>query len=247
MLSIVTIICGNLDDIEKTCASMDRQDSIAFQHIIVASGFSPEEKDLLLTRWHSTNRRFIFDQDRSLYNAMNIGLRAAKGSCVLFLNGGDVLVGSDALSMISGKQGKSCMAFSTAQRYEEDLYIRPPCRITNGSVTSCGHQGFVTPLDPSPAKRIYYNESNYISADQEWIRENIKHYGVDLHEEVLSVFQLGGISNRPSTRVIKLQLKAANYRSVVKLLAKIILYAFLRPRLYYYLMARFNRYKILDQ
>ena len=247
MLTIISITYNSLKDIKKTCSSLDCQIFNAFEHIIVASGFSIEDKEVLLTSCKSPCRRFIFDQDKSLYNAMNIGLRAAKGGWVLFLNGGDVLVVSDALSIISGKQGKSCMAFSTAQRYEEDLYIRPPCRITNGSVTSCGHQGFVTPLDPVPAKRIYYNESNYISADQEWIRENIKHYGVEMHEEVLSEFHLGGISSRPSTRAIKLQLNAANYRSVVKLLAKIVLYAFLSPRLYYYLMARFNRYKIVDQ
>lgn len=105
MLSIVSIIRRNLDDIEKTCTSIDRQDSIAFEHVIVASGFTSKDKEPLLKRWDSVNRTFIFDQDKSLYNAMNIGLRAAKGSCVLFLNGGDVLVGSDALLMISGKQG----------------------------------------------------------------------------------------------------------------------------------------------
>lgn len=237
----------SVPDIVKTSISVDQQDLIAYEHIVVASGFALEDKEVLLTSCKSPNRRFVFDQDKSLYNAMNIGLRAAKGGWMLFLNGGDILIGSDALSMISGKQGRSCIAFSTSQRYEEDLYIRPPCKIRNGSVLGCGHQGFVAPLDPDQSKRIYYNESNYISADQEWIRENIKRYGVELHDEVLSEFHLGGISNRPSIRAITLQLKAGKYRSVLKLIPKMVLYALVRPRRYYRLMARFNRYKIVNQ
>lgn len=246
MLTIISIIHKQLQDIEKTCGSVDIQGSSIFEHIIVASGFSAENKKILMKNWNSDNRKFIFDQDSSLYNAMNIGLNVAQGDWILFLNGGDVLFDASAIEMVIEKQKTSCLAFSTAQRFEQDLYIRPPCKIKRELISGCGHQGFVAPLDPDKSRRIYYNEANYISGDQEWIRLNIKRYGVDLHNEVLSEFHLGGISNRPSIRALTFQLKARNFRSVVKLLLKMVLYFLLHPRRYYKFMARFNRYKIIE-
>lgn len=247
MLSIVTVILKSYQELERTLASLEHQNIEYFEHVVVASGFSFNEKLRLEDRWSSKNRRFLFDQDNSLYNAMNMGLRAAQGDWILFLNGGDILWSPDAISMVMERKRASCLAFCTAQRYGRDLYIRPPCRMTKGSVVGCGHQGFVAPLDSDKSKRIYYNESNPISADQEWIRENINHYGIDLHDKILSEFRLGGVSNRPSIRAFKLQLEAGNLLSAVKLLPKMFLYSLLRPRRYYNLMARFHRYKIVNQ
>jgi glycosyltransferase involved in cell wall biosynthesis len=245
MISIVSIIYKNLTEIEKTCVSVDRQDARLLEHIIVAAGFSTEDKILLSNNWKSSNRIFIFDQDKSLYNAMNIGLIAAKGDSILFLNGGDTLKDHNSVSMIFNKQKFSCMAFSTLQRYGNSVYLRPPCKYRKRELVSCSHQGFVAPLDRDPSLRIRYNENSYISADQEWIRENVKRYGVDLHDEVLSEFQLGGLSNRPSLKALQLHLKSSDYLSVIKLFPKIILYFLLRPERYYRWLARFNRYKFL--
>lgn len=247
MLSIVSIIYKNLQEIERTCVSVEQQGSGSLEHIVVASGFQPIDKDALLKRWESSHRTFIFDQDRSLYNAMNIGLAAAKGNCILFLNGGDTLASPKSLSMIIARQRKSCLAFSTAQRYEHDLYIRPPCKVRNGRILGFCHQGFVAPLDPDQSDRIYYNEQNYIAADQEWVRENIKRYGVELQDEVLSVFRLGGISNRPSFNALKLQLQSGNVRSALRLLPKLFLHYLVSPKRYYNLLARLNRYEVVKR
>jgi glycosyltransferase involved in cell wall biosynthesis len=245
LITVVSVVYKNLEDLERTCDSLDRQDVRLFEHIVVASGLSAHDRLSLLEEWNAYNRRFIFDQDSSLYNAMNIGLRVAKGDWIVFLNGGDRFASADTILTISQKARFSCMAFATAQVYEEDIYIRPPCSFRQGKVSSCGHQGFVVPLERDPSRRTYYDESNYIGADQEWIRINVDRYGLSLHNDILAYFFLGGLSNRPTVKALWLQIQSRNFDSALKLPVKLFLYALFGPRRYYRTLAMLKGYKVL--
>ena len=244
MLSIVSIVYKSVQDIDRTCASVSGQENECFEHIIVASGFSSENKKLILEKWSSKRRKFLFDLDKSIYDAMNIGMGAAKGSAIIYLNGGDVFSSKESVSVILKNFNLSCIAFSTSQIYGQYIYIRPPCKFRRGEVVNCAHQGFVSPLEIDKSKRIYYNENNYISADHEWILASIRRYGVILNNEILAEFFLGGISNKPSLKGLKLQLSSGNYCSFLKLIPKMILYVAIGSNRYYYVMAKFNKYEI---
>jgi len=125
-LSIVTIFrLGEISELIKTLNSVKKQTCQPYQHLLVISNINDENEFKELLDYDSG--LFIINQDRSLYNAMNIGLHHADGDAVYFLNGGDQLHSINAIKIIIEKMkpGVDCLLFRTIQYYKNDGYIRP--------------------------------------------------------------------------------------------------------------------------
>lgn len=245
MLSVVTIVSKDLSAIMQTCDSVDSQTVLVYEHIVVVAGMQEQDKVQLVGRFGRPGRLFVFDQDTSIYNAMNIGLKKATGLWVLFLNGGDVFEGRDSVDFIMRNVAEDrCVVFGTVQADRENLYVRPPGKIKDGKISCCGHQGFVAPLDVNLKSRVFYNEKNLISADQQWMSECVHLYGADFVDYTVARFALGGISNRPTLLSFSMHMKSKRWPSAIKVILKMFLYKLLGRGRYYYLMAIFNGYQI---
>ncbi len=240
-LSIVTIVHSDTDALGKTCSSIDRQNNKCFEHIIVASGINDSQKTMLVKHLHTDNRKFIINEDTSLYNAMNIGINAARGNCILFLNGGDEFYTIESIQNIYKLwKPKTCMAFRTIQYYEGDKYIRPSLKKLSSLKNKPGHQGFVAPIHK---KNIYYDESKTINADGYWMRKNIQVYGLTTSSIVLSKFSLGGVSNFPSLYSIKRYAQANQYKKIPNEIIKIVFRLLLGVRMHYKILALIKSYE----
>ena len=106
-LSIITINYNNAAGLKKTLDSVAVQTYTDFEHIIVdgaSSDGSVEiireyEKQLHIT--HSTiHLLWSTEKDNGIYDAMNRGIRKAKGEYTLMLNSGDYLVDECVLERI---------------------------------------------------------------------------------------------------------------------------------------------------
>ena len=96
-LSIITINYNNAAGLKKTLDSVAMQTSIDFEHIIVDGASTDDSVEVIRTYSQSpiANRRkiqWISEPDTGIYNAMNKGVRMAKGEYTLMLNSGDYLV-----------------------------------------------------------------------------------------------------------------------------------------------------------
>src|ERR1700722_7323157 len=101
LLSIVTVSLNAGDTIERTLASVALQQvSFGVEHICVDGGSSDHTR-AIIDQWASRNSRIrrIYEPDKGIFDAMNKGLRAARGEYVLFLNADDFLVARDALAV----------------------------------------------------------------------------------------------------------------------------------------------------
>ena len=204
LLSIITIFkMGSLSDLKATVSSVKLQNAHNYEHIIVASsivdevGFEHEFKD--------GNTKIVLNKDHSLYDAMNIGLHMSCGDAVIFLNAGDEFNDSDSIRLVTTHfTGNRCLAFRTIQYYGNDYYVRPSIARMSNLMTYPGHQGFVAPLPI--AKKCTFNYVKYpISADSVWMGQLINLCGIDISSKVLSKFPLGGISNNPSIKSIRVK------------------------------------------
>lgn len=89
-LSIITINLNNLDGLQKTMQSVFEQTFTEYEYIIIDGGSTDGSKECIeqhsekLAHWAS-------EKDRGMYDAMNKGIRAAKGKYLMFLNSGDYL------------------------------------------------------------------------------------------------------------------------------------------------------------
>jgi len=86
-LSIITI-CYNQPDIEETCEAIVNQSFQDFEWIVVDGG-STDDTVKKLEKYKSRINVLISEKDEGRYDAMNKGIKLAKGEWLTFVNGGD--------------------------------------------------------------------------------------------------------------------------------------------------------------
>ena len=108
-LSIITINYNNATGLKKTLDSVAAQTCNDFEHIIVDGASTDGSVDVIReyeqkvtsNLSHLTSRLiWLSEPDTGIYNAMNKGVRLAKGEYTLMLNSGDYLVNENVIMMI---------------------------------------------------------------------------------------------------------------------------------------------------
>lgn len=96
-LSIITINRNNVAGLLKTMDSVFSQTFRDFEYIIVDGNSTDGSVELIKQYDNSSNDHFfwISELDNGIYNAMNKGIRIAKGEYIQFLNSGDILAKND--------------------------------------------------------------------------------------------------------------------------------------------------------
>lgn len=109
-LSIITINYNNAEGLRKTLASVASQTYRDIEHIIVDGASTDGSVDVIkeyenqLNITHSTiHILWSSEPDTGIYDAMNRGIRKAKGEYTLMLNSGDYLVDEYVLERIMPK------------------------------------------------------------------------------------------------------------------------------------------------
>jgi len=241
-LSVVTVYkFGAIEELKKTYNSILRQSYKPYELIMVLS--EVENVADVKKEFNGDFVKFIINKDCSLYNAMNIGLMACNGGAVIFLNGGDEFKDAESVALINRhfKDGR-CLAMRTIQENQGDFYVRPSLRYLNELVLSPAHQGFVAPLPD--AKKKLYSEIKKISSDVYWMRELMERCGVNICSDVVSKFQLGGVSNLPSINTVIIRYQEAGMKRATKEIIK-YLSCCLLGRKYYYRLIFFRKNEYL--
>lgn len=102
LFSIVTVVLNDREGLGRTRASLRRQSCRDFAWIVVDGGSEDGTRDEIVRSapeiawWRS-------GPDRGLYDAMNIGMAAATGDYLLFLNAGDELASPDSLERLAAE------------------------------------------------------------------------------------------------------------------------------------------------
>lgn len=113
-LSIITINYNNAEGLKKTLESVAVQTYTDFEYIIVDGASTDGSVDIIreyenqLHITHSTiHLLWSSEKDNGIYDAMNRGIRKAKGEYLLFLNSGDYLVDESVVGRIVPEFGKA--------------------------------------------------------------------------------------------------------------------------------------------
>lgn len=89
-VSIITINYNNAKGLEKTITSIVSQDRSDFEYIVIDGNSSDQSVDII--KKHEAHITYwISEPDSGIYNAMNKGIKQAKGEYVLFINSGDII------------------------------------------------------------------------------------------------------------------------------------------------------------
>lgn len=88
LITIITVTFNAEKVIGKTLSSLSGQTFSDFEHLVIDGNSTDHTLDIL-KKSALPSTKWISEPDKGLYDAMNKGLRMAKGKYVLFLNAGD--------------------------------------------------------------------------------------------------------------------------------------------------------------
>lgn len=99
--SLITITHNN-PDLETTLNSVKSQTTPPLEHIVV-DNLSTDNTEKIVAKYQKSAKYKVFyirESDTGRYQAMNKGIKLAKGKYLLFLNAGDTLASSDILKQV---------------------------------------------------------------------------------------------------------------------------------------------------
>lgn len=105
-ISIITINYNNLEGLRKTMESVASQTWKDFEYVVIDGGSTDGSKELI-EAYQDNIDYWVSESDKGIYNAMNKGIRAAKGAYVYFLNSGDTFCETDTLSSVNDSINES--------------------------------------------------------------------------------------------------------------------------------------------
>ena len=223
--SIITVHSGDLNELKKTIMSVDGQVLKPTKHFII----SPDKSIVKIKKFKKKYRFFILGKDKSIYNAMNIGLKKTRKDFIIFLNSGDVLHNNSVIKKIRKKINSNiCYVFKTYLKYKKNTYI-PKNNFFN-SKKYFPHPSFIRP--PIKNKLILFNENYKILSDGLWINKNIHEHGYIKLNKVVSIHYLGGVSSKPTLKFTIEKFKLS-LMSGFKELIKLILFTIIDQQNYY--------------
>ncbi|WP_124980932.1 glycosyltransferase family 2 protein [Nonlabens xiamenensis] len=95
-LSIITVNYNDAIGLERTLESVKTQSNTDYE-LLVIDGGSDDGSVEVIQEFSEYVDHWISESDDGIYNAMNKGIRAAKGEYVLFLNSGDAFYSPQAV------------------------------------------------------------------------------------------------------------------------------------------------------
>ena len=96
-LSIITVNLNNKEELEKTILSVINQSQRDFEFLVI-DGASTDGSCEVINKYRKEVDFWVSESDRGIYDAMNKGIRKAKGEYLLFLNSGVYLSTSQNLA-----------------------------------------------------------------------------------------------------------------------------------------------------
>ena len=179
LISVITVTYNAASVIDKTMKSLDIQTFKDFEHLVI-DGKSKDDTLKIINHFSLPQTHIISESDKGLYDAMNKGLRLAKGKFVLFLNAGDAFHSNDTLSNYAEQAKKNAdiiygdtVIVSPEGEVLGPRHLSVPDKLTNKSFANgmliC-HQAFMIKKELASEYNLRYR----FSADYDWCIRSIK-------------------------------------------------------------------------
>lgn len=222
LISVVTITFNAAETLPVTMESVAEQTFSDFEHIVV-DGASTDDTIILARRMGRPELRIISEPDEGLYDAMNKGLKGARGHYLIFLNSGDRFHDADTLKAYAeaiNRRNPDIIYGETDIVDIEGKRIGPrhlsvPEILTLDSFSQgmliC-HQAFMVRKDIVPL----YDTDYRFSADYDWCIRCIKASRagdrVNLHRVTIDYLEDGMTEkNKKASLVERFKIMAAHY------------------------------------
>ena len=102
--SIITVVKNDKTNIELTIKSLSRQNFSDYEHIIIDGNSSDGTSEVIKKAIRNQKKiNYIRKKDKNLYQALNRGIKVAKGDFVGILHSGDMYFNNKVLKLVNSK------------------------------------------------------------------------------------------------------------------------------------------------
>ncbi|MBU2952157.1 glycosyltransferase [Tamlana agarivorans] len=199
LISIITINYNDVKGLERTMESVLSQTFQDFEYIVIDGGSHDDSKELIEKNQEHIDY-WVSEPDSGIYNAMNKGIKKAKGEYLFFLNSGDDFTEKYALKkVVKHLNGEGFVYFNINKIDGKNFAIkRPPEKLTFKYLHSDlpPHQSTFIKKDLFD-KYGGYDERLKIVADWKFLILALLKYNSSYKyvDAVYTNFYLGGISS----------------------------------------------------
>lgn len=225
-IHIITVSDGKLRPLKLTLKSIDSQNFKNFKNFVI----SKKKISNIKKKYKSRKRVFIHKENSSIYEAMNYGLAKSNSNHLIFLNSGDTFFSNSSLEIIAHyitKNPKNCLMFISVLKNGKDYFI--PKKNIFFSKNFLTHSSFIRPPNK---KDLGFNIKYKITADGDWMKNNLKTFEMKKIYNSITTFHLGGVSNLPSKKSLKMKINSGLI-SISKELIKFLLLRLIKKNLFY--------------
>ncbi len=200
LISIITINFNNAKGLKKTIDSVVSQTCQDFEYIVIDGGSTDESVDVI--KQSPRIDYWVSEKDKGIYDAMNKGIKQARGRYCLFLNSGDYLFSKSSLEIMN-----PCLLLGVDIVYgnmkieNEDGSLRDgfmPANINRNHMMRDTLWHPVSFIRAELFKVCGLYDTNYrIVADYKWFLHAMFNQKVSRQhvDAFVSVFEMGGVSN----------------------------------------------------
>lgn len=196
-LSIITVNLNNRDGLQNTIDSVVPQTFQDFEWIVIDGGSTDGSRELI-EQYAEHFAYWVSEPDKGIYNAMNKGIKVAKGEYLQFLNSGDWLCDETSLERSLSRNVTADVLYGDLYLYEngvrresvypESLSLRVFYR------SSLGHPASF--IRRELFQNNLYNEEYKIVSDWEFfLKQALCNKRFEHINEFVACFDMSGISS----------------------------------------------------
>ncbi len=194
LISIVTVVFNAAEDLEKTILSVIDQtyDNVEF---LIIDGMSFDGTVDVIKKYESKINYWVSEKDDGVYDAMNKGIKAAKGEWINFMNAGDIFFESKTLDKIDFRMHKdSSLIYGNTIIGNKFQLSAPLKQLKFGEIMTC-HQSMFFSLNLKHRNSVYYDLSYKINADYELVnRLYLAFNSFSKLDQTIAKYKGGGVS-----------------------------------------------------
>lgn len=101
IVTIITVCRNHAQELERTIRSVESQTWQEKEYLII-DGASTDDTPHVIKAHEASINRWVSEPDQGIYDAMNKGVRMARGEWVIFMNAGDTFASDDTLQRVFG-------------------------------------------------------------------------------------------------------------------------------------------------
>lgn len=194
LISVVTVVFNAVATIEKTILSVINQTYPNIEYVIIDGG-SVDGTINIIRKYEEKISYWVSEPDKGIYDAMNKGIKKARGEWLIMMNSGDYFAGNDVLQKVFSNDISADKTFLYS-----DIYVFAP----NGKqvILSLSWEKGVLIHQAVVYRRSLHNEYGFYHVTKQLIVSDYLFFIsipqeqiMKLENVVIAVFEGGGVSS----------------------------------------------------